>query len=396
MRTAEIVIVGGGLAGSLAAAMLARRGYGVVLVDPHKDFPPDFRCEKIDGPQTELLRKTGLADAILAAAAPDKETWVAQLGHLVEKRQGDQFGILYGDLVNVMRSQIPATAEVVHGMVTGIETTPDRQTVTLSDGGTISARLVVLANGLNAGLRQSIGLEREVLSACHSVTIGFDVKPAVGNAFPFSSLTYYGERTDDKVAYLTLFPVRGGAGLRANFMVYRDIHDQLLEQFRAAPRETLASFLRGLERLTGPFEVTGHIKVRPADLYVTRGIERPGLVLVGDAYATSCPAAGTGTSKVYTDVERLCHEHIPRWFASEGMGAEKIAEFYADPVKQACDAHSYAKAYSLRAISIDEGWAWRAKRWARFGYRLGIGTLRQVRRRLPADAGGEAPHPLEV
>jgi hypothetical protein len=105
---------------------------------------------------------------------------------------------------------------------------------------------------------------------------------------------------------------------------------------------------------------------------------QPGVVLVGDAFGTSCPAAGTGTSKVFTDVERLCNVHIPQWFASEGMGADKIAAFYADPVKQACDQHSFDKAFSLRSISIDQGLSWRARRWTRFLGRLAIGTLRRI------------------
>ena len=65
MRETDILIAGGGLAGSTAAAMLGRAGYGVVLVDPHAVYPPDFRCEKIDGPQARVLRRTGLADAVL-------------------------------------------------------------------------------------------------------------------------------------------------------------------------------------------------------------------------------------------------------------------------------------------------------------------------------------------
>jgi 2-polyprenyl-6-methoxyphenol hydroxylase-like FAD-dependent oxidoreductase len=38
---------------------------------------------------------------------------------------------------------------------------------------------------------------------------------------------------------------------------------------------------------------------------------QPGLVLVGDAFSTSCRAAGTGCDKVFTDVERLCNVYIP-------------------------------------------------------------------------------------
>ena len=49
MHHADIAIVGGGLAGSTAAAMLGRAGIGAVLIDPHTLYPPDFRCEKLDG-----------------------------------------------------------------------------------------------------------------------------------------------------------------------------------------------------------------------------------------------------------------------------------------------------------------------------------------------------------
>jgi hypothetical protein len=56
-----------------------------------------------------------------------------------------------------------------------------------------------------------------------------------------------------------------------------------------------------------------------------------GSVLVGDAFASSCPAAGTGSNKVFTDVERLCNIYIPRWLATDSMGEEKISAFYDDP-----------------------------------------------------------------
>ena len=182
------------------------------------------------------------------------------------------------------------------------------------------------------------------------------------------------------MAFLTLFPV--GTAMRANLMVYRDMRDPWFRELRERPEETLCAAMRNLSRVTGNFEVVGPIKIRPSDLYVTEGYRQAGIVLVGDAFATSCPAAGTGTGKVFTDVERLCNVHIPRWLETAGMGEEKIAAFYDDPVKRACDAHSLSKAYHLRSLSMDAGLLWQARRWSRFLARLGIGALRQTRKRL--------------
>ena len=53
MRYTDIAIVGGGLAGSTAAAMLGRAGIPAILIDPHTTYPPDLRCEKLGGTQLE-------------------------------------------------------------------------------------------------------------------------------------------------------------------------------------------------------------------------------------------------------------------------------------------------------------------------------------------------------
>ncbi|HEY6028310.1 MAG TPA: FAD-dependent monooxygenase, partial [Pseudolabrys sp.] len=200
MQNTDVVIVGGGLAGSLTAAMLGRAGIDAVLVDPNTAYPPDFRCEKLDGTQVEILKKTGLADAILRATTPDRETWVARFGRIVEKRPGDQQGIYYAPLVNAVRALIPSSVNIVNAKATELGTSGERQRVTLSTGEDVSARLIVLANGLSVALRHNLGLSRTTVSACHSVTIGFDAVPAGRPAFDFPALTYYAERTSDHAA----------------------------------------------------------------------------------------------------------------------------------------------------------------------------------------------------
>ena len=383
MRHVDVAIAGGGLAGSTAAAMLGRAGLEVAVVDPHPVYPFDFRSEKLAGPQVHLLRRTGLADAVLAAATVMDELWIARFGRLVERRRNDQYGILYDVLVNTVRAEIPASAFVA-AKVMAVSTGADRQTMVLANGEKIGARLVVLATGLNNALRRMLGINRVELSPCHSISIGFDVVPAAGGRFEFPSLTYYPERVAERISYLTLFPV--GAAMRANLFLYRESRDPWLKRLREAPRDTLFAAVPGLRKLTGDFDVTGDIHIRPVDLIAVKGHRQPGVVLVGDAFATSCPAAGTGVNKVFTDVERLCNVHVPRWFATPGMDAAKIAAFYDDQVKQACDADSAARAFYVRSISIDAGILWQARRWGKFIGQSGIGAARRVRGRLFADA----------
>jgi 2-polyprenyl-6-methoxyphenol hydroxylase-like FAD-dependent oxidoreductase len=172
--------------------------------------------------------------------------------------------------------------------------------------------------------------------------------------------------------------------MRANLMVYRDMRDPWLKTMRTAPVDAMLEVMPGLRDLLGEFAVPGFVKIRPADLYRTRGVRQPGVVLVGDAFATSCPAAGTGTSKVFTDVERLCNVHIPNWLAGRGMGADRIAAFYDDPVKRACDEQSLDKAYWLRALSTESGLTWKAQRWARFA----VSRIREARHRAAAGSPG--------
>jgi 2-polyprenyl-6-methoxyphenol hydroxylase-like FAD-dependent oxidoreductase len=380
MRHTDVAIVGGGLAGSTAAAMLGRAGIDTVLVDPHLRYPQDFRCEKLDASQVELLRRTGLANAVLRNATPDIEVTIARFGRRVGKRRSAQYDLLYDTLVNAIRAEIPERVGFICGKAMAITSSTDRQLLALSTGDEVCARLVVLANGLNIGLRHSLGIGREMLSSCHSISIGFDLAPVGRSSFSFRALTYFAERAADRTAYLTLFPI--GATMRGNLFVYRDMQDRWLRDMRHAGADALFTLMPRLRKLTGEVE-THDVRIRPVDLYVSTGYRQAGIVLVGDAFATSCPAAGTGCNKVFTDVERLCNAHVPQWLESAGMGERKIEAFYDDPIKRACDAYSARKAYYLRSLSTDGALVWRGRRLGRFLGQAGLGALRQACDRLP-------------
>src|ERR1700748_1947472 len=94
---------------------------------------------------------------------------------------------------------------------------------------------------------------------------------------------------------------------------------------------------------------------------VPRHVRQAGAVLIGDAYQTSCPAAGTGVSRLLTDIECLL-EHARDWFDNPGMGGSKITAYYDDADKQAMDSHAIGLADYRRSFTIDKSAAWQARR----------------------------------
>ena len=127
---------------------------------------------------------------------------------------------------------------------------------------------------------------------------------------------------------------------------------------RREPKQTLLAAMPGLKRFLGEFEVVDKVQNWLMDLSVSEDHRRDGAVLIGDAFQTSCPAAGTGVSRLLTDVEQLCTVHLPRWLETPGMGAEKVAQFYDDPIKQAADARAARLAAYRRSLTVDNGFGW--------------------------------------
>ncbi|MCX7322055.1 MAG: FAD-dependent monooxygenase [Hyphomicrobiales bacterium] len=384
MRQVDIAIIGGGLAGSAAAAMLGRAGVSAILIEPHRQHPPELRCEKIGGQQQiDRLARTGLRDAVLNAATHDGDIWLARFGRVIDVRPSQQHGFLYETVVNTVRGEIPPSVETIHAKAVSIRTSDDRQTIGLSTGEDISARLVVLANGASVGLRDQLKIGRPVISACHSISVGFDIAPNGRDKFDFPALTYFAEATRHRTAYLTLFPI--GERMRGNLFVYREADDPWVRAMRRTPEAALDSCLPKLRALIGDYTIAGDVKIRPVDLYESDNVVQPGIVLVGDAFASPCPGSGCGTDKVFTDVAQLCSVHVPNWLATEGMGADKIAQYYSDPLKLECDAWAKNKAFTLRAVTLENSLYWRAQRWLRYFGRLGQGIVRRARETLPAE-----------
>ena len=331
------------------------------MCDLHDVYPQDFRAEKLTAHQVGSLERLGLWRTLHPIATPIDTLSIARFGRIVERRPNREYGIDYADLVNAIRADVPSDRIVVK-RVARIEASSAGQSIVLGDGARIGARLAVVATGLGRGLLEGVGVRRVAQEDNHCLAIGFDL--AVGReAARRIALTYYGERVADRSAYLTLFPIADR--LRANLFVYRRRDETWAREFRERPVEMLLAMMPGLVPLLGDVQVVGKAVLRPIDLYASEGHLRDGVVLIGDAFSTTCPTGGTGMDKVLTDVETLVRL-VPGWLSTSGMARPKIACFYDDLVKRACDANARRMIDYAKGMALNSGLAWSARRYRNF------------------------------
>jgi 2-polyprenyl-6-methoxyphenol hydroxylase-like FAD-dependent oxidoreductase len=357
----DLIVIGGGLAGTAAAVAAHRQGRSVVLVSARDRHPPDFRGEKLGEAQMRLFDRTGLGPAARAHATAFDGAWSYRFNRLAERSSEREYGSDYAALVNALRDAIPPALRHVTARVTALATGPDRQRVTLADGTELAGRLLVLATGLGDSLLRMAGIARRDISRQHSLSLGFDLaRPAAG--FPFASMVWSREAGDPRLCYLTLFPI--GTTMRGNLFTYRPLDDAWIGGFRTDPARALRTAMPRLEAAVGRLDVAGKAVVRPIDLVEAVSPARDGLVLLGDAASVVCPTTGKGMAKALTDADVLVNTWLPRWLETPGMGIDKISAFYADPVKAALDRGAMRESLASRNISLGQSSYWRLRRLA--------------------------------
>lgn len=373
----SIIVVGGGLAGATAAFVLGNQGsQRVMLVDPHPVYPPVFKAEKIEPDQAQLLRKFGLLEHLLPHAGRIREVRGGYNGHIFKVRPIEQYGINYSTMVNTIRGHIPGSVERKLGRVEQIVNGPEVQRVKLASGEELTARLVILACGVRSEIQESLGLRKHLIQTEQSMAFGFTIARPDGEPFPFDAVTYYPTSCAARVDYLTLFLL--GETMRANLFVFRPATDPWVRQFVKDPVPLLRRSLPKLGKVIGEYRVVSNVESARTDLFRMEGDPQPGVVLIGDAFQNVCPSTGKGLNKVFTDVDVLSSECVPRWFATPGMGSDKIVSFYSQPRKQAEDARAYNDALYRRRASTNRSLRWRIHRLLRLYFPMQFGRPSRV------------------
>ena len=349
----RILIAGGGMAGSLLALVLARKGVPVSLIDPDRQLGPTFRNEKLGIDQIARLDAMGVLSCFQEAV------WGVDADSTANRPDMKDCGARYDRWIERVRAAWPDNVDFIEGKVDDIETSSDRQTLVLNTGERLDGRLVVLATGRGERLRAGLGIKRNVFSEKHSICLGLSVKPRQGECLDVKAQIFHGP-PGSRIAYMTIFPMLGE--VRINLFAYHELSDPWVAEMKANPLWALSQALPAAAPHLGDMDIVRKLEIRSTDLYDVQNHIQPGVVLLGDAFHAPCPSSGTGMTRIINDIDVLTRKHLPQWLATPGMSAAKVEGFYSDEDKLLVDTFSLKRSLQGRTAAVAPGVYWRTRR----------------------------------
>ena len=331
----DLVIGGAGFAG-LALAIALRQGLGegfaVTVVDPALGTSPskDPRASAIAAAARRLFEAIGVWDAVAADAQPmlDMVVTDSKLDDVVrptfltfggEVGEGEPFAHMIENrhLIDALVAKAKELGvDLRAGAVSGFEHAKNAIDVTLADGETISARLLVGADGAKSKIREAAGIASHgwnydqsaiVTTVAHEREHNGRAEEHFLPAGPFAILPLTGKR----VSIVWTETAREAERIVA--LPAAEFHAELEKRF-------------GLH--LGDLEVMAKPRAFPLGLFTAREFVAERLALIGDAAHVIHPIAGQGLNMGLRDVAALAEAIADAARLGLDIGAPDVLERY--------------------------------------------------------------------
>jgi 2-octaprenyl-6-methoxyphenol hydroxylase len=338
-RKTDILIAGGGFAG-LALAVALRQGsegaLSVTLVDPaiHPETMDraagDPRASAIAAAARRLFETIGVWPAIEAGAQPilDMVVTDSRLDHAMrptfltfdgEIAPGEPFAhmIENGPMIAALTEKARGEGVDLRPLaVTHISHEPARVTVQLSDGTTLSARLLVAADGARSAIREQAGI----------ANFGWDYDQA-GIVTTVAHERDHNGRAEEHflpAGPFAILPLKG----RRSSIVWTEGKAEAARLVALPDAEFLAALEQRFGLHLGDLALAGPRKAYPLGLYVARSFVAERIALIGDAAHVIHPIAGQGLNMGLRDVAALAEAIIDGARMGIDVGAVSVLERY--------------------------------------------------------------------
>ncbi len=336
MAAQRSIVIGGGAFAGLALALALRQGLGaeipVIVADPAFDKRPsrDPRATAIVAACRRLFEAIGVWNDVAGEAQPILDMVITDskledatrpvvltfgghvepgepFAHMVENRHLIDALVKRAEACGIDLRASAVTAYEVHG--DGID-------VTLADGGTISASLLVAADGARSKLRERAGIATNGWDYDQSgivVTVGHErdhhgrAEEHFLPAGPFAILPLKGKRSS------LVWTERRAEAARIVALGEDEFHNELEQRF-------------GLH--LGEVKALDQPRAFPLSYFVARSFIADRLALVGDAAHVIHPIAGQGLNMGLRDVAALAEVIVDAARLGMDVGSTEVLERY--------------------------------------------------------------------
>lgn len=304
----DIAVVGAGMVGSACAAMLAQQGHAVLLLDrqPAQAYQrqelPDLRVSAIAPGNQRMLQQLGAWSLIEAQRCTPYDVMEVTTGSggqlrfvASEHGLGELGWIIENNLLQTaLASVMPASVERVEGVaVSGLSQRRRKVTLQLDDGSSVSARLVVAADGARSALRELCGLPLQTHDYVQQAVVA-----VLETGIPNPGIAW---QVHLPTGPLAMLPV--GAGRSS--LVWSLPSAMAAEQLKQSSDALAAALTLHSNGRFGKVQVVSAVAAFPLRLQLARQLVQQRVVLVGDAAHQVHPMAGQGVNLGFQDVLEL-------------------------------------------------------------------------------------------
>jgi 2-octaprenyl-6-methoxyphenol hydroxylase len=335
MDRADVIIFGGGMVGLALAAALDSSGLSAIVVDPsdpdlRKDASFDGRTSAVSSSSMRMLKTIGVADFFPTPGGPIRRIQVADGlapgGLSFDPGEGDEpLGWMHEN--RHLRAALRDRAETGPNLwllwksrVTSVERDMDGVRVALSDGRTLSAPLLVAADGRNSQTREAAGIRVARWRYDHAAIvstlrherpheqIAYEIFYPTG---PFALLPMTDDEHGHRSAIVWSVPADDAPG-------WLSLSD---EDFAAEARAAMGGFL-GVVTMAAPRSTY------PLGFHHAAQITATRLALLGDAAHALHPIAGQGLNLGFRDAAALAQVLVEGARLGLDLGDRQLLDRY--------------------------------------------------------------------